>query len=79
MPKLNSAAMLYAAKKNDYERVKLLFRYLHLCSNAADSSFSTCTQKADGKQICLFDVGNEHSRQVCFVTGTATAWKGLKR
>ena len=27
MPKLNSAAMLYAAKKNDYERVKILFRY----------------------------------------------------
>jgi hypothetical protein len=26
-PKVNSAAMLYAAKKNDYERVKLLFRY----------------------------------------------------
>ena len=26
-PKLNSAAMLYAAKRNDYERVKILFRY----------------------------------------------------
>jgi len=26
-PKINSAAMLYAAKKNDYERVKVLFRY----------------------------------------------------
>ena len=26
-PKVNSSAMLYAAKKNDYERVKLLFRY----------------------------------------------------
>ena len=27
IPKINSAAMLYAAKKNDYERVKILFRY----------------------------------------------------
>jgi hypothetical protein len=26
-PKVNSAALLYSAKKNDYERVKLLFRY----------------------------------------------------
>ena len=26
-PRINSAAMLYAAKKNDYERVKILFRY----------------------------------------------------
>lgn len=27
VPKINSNAMLYAAKKNDYERVKILFRY----------------------------------------------------
>ena len=33
MPKLNSAAMLYAAKRNDYERVKLLFR-LEICLEA---------------------------------------------
>ncbi len=26
-PKINSAALLYSAKKNDYERVKILFRY----------------------------------------------------
>ena len=26
-PKINSAAILYAAKRNDYERVKILFRY----------------------------------------------------
>ena len=26
-PKMNSAAILYAAKRNDYERVKILFRY----------------------------------------------------
>lgn len=26
-PKVNSASMLYAAKHNDYERVKILFRY----------------------------------------------------
>ena len=25
-PKVNSAAMLYAAKRNDYERVKILYR-----------------------------------------------------
>ena len=26
-PKVNSSALLHAAKKNDYERVKILFRY----------------------------------------------------
>ena len=76
MPKLNSAAMLYAAKKNDYERVKLLFRYLNLCSNAADSGFSPCTPKGEEKQIFDVDI---FGGQECFVPGTATAWKGLKR
>ena len=62
MPKLNSAAMLYAAKKNDYERVKLLFRYLNLCSNVADSGFSTCTQKREEKQIFDVDIFSQWTR-----------------
>jgi len=65
-PKVNSASMLYAAKHNDYERVKILFRYGYRWENDYTHYVLIRNTPEVIGQICFLFLKNFYALPVTF-------------